>query len=296
MDLDPQLPDSRPRTAVKLVGKLPPEPDPDLHTASDLDERRLLRLSKRNPPQCPCPLDRILGRDHTEMEQPVVRLRAGKGFDPAEDLAHVPDKDAGDPALEELPAIHLDGRLHPGCAEVPGPRVDVCRAAEAVLHPPAGVLDHPCVEPGASHHREMLAVHRSGVQQALLTVQPGPYGLGEVGRDLQVRREEIRRAGRQDRQHGLRPGHGVNAALDRPVAAPDEDHLSAQSQRAASALRRFAALRHLVPERISNALPRQHLPKFPQTATEALTSVRYNSDPPHGIGLRVSGRRRPGWP
>jgi hypothetical protein len=68
----------------------------------------------------------------------------------------------------------------------------------------------------------MLAVHRSGIEWAALPVQPDPHGLGEIGGDLQVLGQEVRRPGRQDGQDGLRPGHGVDAALDRPVAAPDE--------------------------------------------------------------------------
>ena len=53
MDLDPHLLDSRARTTVKLVGKPPIEPDPELLTARDLDERRLLGVAQRDPPQRP---------------------------------------------------------------------------------------------------------------------------------------------------------------------------------------------------------------------------------------------------
>src|SRR6266536_2943602 len=187
---------------------------------------------------------------------------------------------ASEPALGGGPATGCVGEAMPGFV-LPGPRVDVRRAADAVLHAPAGFLDHPSIEPCAGHDGEVLAVHRTGVQQPALPAQPYPHRLGQVGGDPQVPREQIRRAGRQDRQHSLRPGHGVDAALDRPVAAPDEYHLSAVRQRAAGALGCLAALRHLQPERIGNALPRQHLTKLPQAAAEILASVCHNSDPPH---------------
>jgi hypothetical protein len=215
-----------------------------------------------------------------------------EGLDSAEDLAHVPGQHARDPALEKARAIHLDDRLHPARAEVPGPRVKIRRPADAVLHPPVGLLDHAGVEPRAGHHREMLAVHRPGVQRAAIPVQPDPHRRGEVGGNMQVRREEIRGAGRKDRQHRLRPGHGVDAALDRPVAAPDEDHLGAVRQRPASILRRLAALRHLIPQRIGDSLPRQHLPQLPQTATEVLACVRHHRDRLHGMAS-MSRRHRP---
>ena len=238
-------------------------------------------MTQREPPQRPGPLDRVPGGDHTEFEAPVVRPRPAEGLDPAQDLADVPHQDTGDPAGEEPAAVHIDGGLHPARAEVPGPGVEVRRAADPALHSPVGFLDHPGVESRAGHHREMLAVHRSGVERAALPVQPDPHGLGDIGGNLQVLRQEVRRPGRHDGQDGLRPGHGVDAALDRPVAAPDEQHLGALRQRAAGVFRCLAALRHLVPERIGHALPRQHPPELPQAALGALARVCHDSDRPH---------------
>jgi hypothetical protein len=58
---------------------------------------------------------------------------------------------------------------------------------------------------------------------------PTRTAAGEVGRDLQNRRQEIRCAGRKDREDSTHADHGVDAALDRPVASPDEYHLSASA-------------------------------------------------------------------
>ena len=55
---------------------------------------------------------------------------------------------------------------------------------------------------------------------ATIPVQADPHRLGEVGRDFQVGRQQIRCAGWKDRNDGAGPGHGIDAALDRPVAPP----------------------------------------------------------------------------
>ncbi len=52
MDPDPRLLDRWARTAVKLVWKPPIEPDLELLTSRDLDERRFHCLAQRDPPQC----------------------------------------------------------------------------------------------------------------------------------------------------------------------------------------------------------------------------------------------------
>jgi len=262
MDLDPQLPRRRARAAVKLIGKRPIEPDPDLPAPRKADKWRLPGLALHDPAQRPCPLGRILGGDHPQFQEPVIWLRSVERLDPAEDLAHVPDEDARDPALEKAPAVHLDHRLRPVRAEVPGPRVEVRCPADTVLHPPVGLLDHAGVETCTGHDREMLTVHRSGIQRTAVPAQPDPDRLGEAVRNTQVRGQQVRRAGREDREHGLRPGQRVDAALDHPVAPPDEDHVSAVRQRAAGVFGCLAALGHLIPERVGESLPRQHRPEL----------------------------------
>src|ERR1039457_5260620 len=166
MNPDFHLADSGPRAPVQLVEELPVEPDPELPAPGDLDERRLLRFAEGDPSERPGPFDRVLGSDHAELKEPVVRPCPAEGLDTAEDLADIAHQDARKPALEESPAVHRDGRLRPASAEVPGTGVEIGGAAETVLHPAVGSLDHPGIEPCAGHDREVLAVHRSGVQRA----------------------------------------------------------------------------------------------------------------------------------
>ena len=91
-------------------------------------------------------------------------------------------------------------------------------------------------------------------------------------------REEIRRAGRDDREARVRAGEHVDAPLHHPVAAPGEDELGALVESALDLRRRLAALRHLAPERVGDALglearrsssspPPSVLPEWAMTAT-----------------------------
>lgn len=134
----------------------------------------------------------------------------------------------------------------------------------------------------------MLTIQRAGIESPLLAFQPHPHRLREVGRDFQVRRQEIGCASRQDRQDSIGPSHRVDATLDRSVTSPDEHHLSTLLQRTARALSRLAAFRHLIPERISDAFPRQYLPKLTQPAAETLTSVGHHRDRRHAIASVLS--------
>jgi hypothetical protein len=72
---------------------------------------------------------------------------------------------------------------------------------------PVGFPDHSGVQPCAGHHRKALAVQRSGVQPTTIPVQADLNCLGEIGWDIQVGRQQIRCAGRQDRKDVIRPGH-----------------------------------------------------------------------------------------
>ena len=148
---------------------------------------------------------------------------------------------------------------------------------------PASLIMRASSEPRASHDREVLTVQRAGIESAGLAFQPDPHRLREVGRDLQVRRQEIGRASGQDGQDSVRPGHRIDAPLDGPVAAPDEYHLSALRQGTARVFRCLPAFRHLVPERVGDAFPRQYLPELTQPATETLTSVSHHRDHGHAI-------------
>ena len=238
-------------------------------------------MPEGEPAECAGPLDRVPGRHHPELEAAVIRLRPGERLDSAEYLADVRGQHARDLAREEALAVHLHGRLHPARAEVLDPGVEVGRAAQPALRAPVGVGDHPRVEAGACHHREALAVHRTGVQPPPVPVQPDLYRLGEVVRNPQVRRQQVRGPRGQDRHRRVRPRHRVDTALDRAVAAPDEHHVSPLGRGPARAGGGAAALLHLVPQRVGDAFPGQDLPQFGQAAAEALPRVRHHGDVSH---------------
>ena len=123
---------------------------------------------------------------------------------------------------------------------------------------------------------------QSGIQRAASPVQPDPDRFGDVGRDAEILREQVEYA-----QAGgiatavLAPATASIAALHRAVAAPDEDKLGARRDRAANTLRRLAALRHLVPDRVGMSLLVQHPPELIQAAAEALARVRHYRDNRH---------------
>ena len=158
---------------------------------------------------------------------------------------------------------------------------DVRGAAEPVLSVPSASLDHRGVEADAGHDREVLAVEASDVELAPLAVQPDRDGLLDVLRDAEVRREQVGGAGRQDRERCVRAGERVDAALHHPVAAPDEEQLGALGERRFDLLRRVRALRHLDPERVVDALPRQLAPQLGQAAAERLAGVGDHRDLRH---------------
>jgi hypothetical protein len=69
--------------------------------------------------------------------------------------------------------------------------------------PRVGPLDHLRVESGTGHDREVLAIHRSGVHWAAAPVQADPDRFGDVGRYPKTRRQQVRRASRDDRERDL---------------------------------------------------------------------------------------------
>ena len=91
--------------------------------------------------------------------------------------------------------------------------------------------------------------------------------------DAKVRREQISRAGRDDRK--ARPGAGelVDAALHHPVAAPGENEIGALVKDAANARGRLAALGHLVPKRVADTRRVENAPQLRQSAVKFLAGV-----------------------
>ena len=227
------------------------------------------------------PLDPVPGRHHPELEAPVIRLRLREGLDPAQYLADVRGQHARHLAGEEALAVHLHGRLGRAGREVPDPGDDVGGATQLVLRAPVGVGDHPGVEARARHHHEALAVDRSRVQPSPVPVQSDLHRLGEIVRHLQVRRQQVRGPGGQDRHRRVGPRDRVDAALDGAVAAPDEQHVDPFGGGPASVLGRAAALAHLVPQRVGDAFPREDLPQLRQAAAESLARVRHHGNVSH---------------
>ena len=107
-------------------------------------------------------------------------------------------------------------------------------------------------------------------------------------RDAQVGREQVGGPRRDHRDPGLRPDHRVDAALHHAIAAPHEDQLCARLQCAPNLLRRLAALRHLDPERIVDAMPRERAAKLGQTALQRLPGVSHHRDPGHALSSTFS--------
>jgi hypothetical protein len=243
------------------------------------------------PAERPRPLDRIPGRHHPQLEAPVIRLRLREGLDSAEYLADVRGQHARHLAREEALAVYLHGRLRTAGGQVLDPGDDVGGLTQPVLRTPVGVGDHPGVEARARHHHEALAVDRPCVQPTPVAVQPDLHRLGEIVRYLQVRRQQVRGPGGQDRHRRVGPRHRVDAALDGAIATPDEQHVSPLGGGPAGVLGCAAALLHLVPQRVGDAFPSQDLPQLGQAATETLARVRHHSNVSHLLRPFASGPR-----
>ena len=99
-------------------------------------------------------------------------------------------------------------------AQVARPAPQVRRAADPLLEV-VGVADHRRVEPGAGHHGEALLAEAADVEPPAIAAQPDGDGALDVRGDPEVGREQVRRAGRQDRE--ARVGAGEHA---RCTAAP----------------------------------------------------------------------------
>ena len=136
--------------------------------------------------------------------RPSSGRRVLEHLDAAEEPTDVADEDAACVAVVPGDAVDLDLRLERLRAQVLRAGPDVGGAAEPVLERAVGLLDHRRVESGAGHDGEVLAVELSHVELAPLAAQPDRDRALDVLRDAEVRREQVRRAGRQDRERRLR--------------------------------------------------------------------------------------------
>ena len=127
----------------------------------------------------------------------------------------------------------------------------------------------------------MLAVEAADVESAPLATKPDRDRLFDVLRDVEIRGEQVRGAGRQDRERRVGAGERVDAALHGPVAAPGEEELGALVKCTLHLFRGVAALRYLDPERIVDSLAREFPPEFGQAAAEGLPGMGDDRDLRH---------------
>ena len=124
----------------------------------------------------------------------------------------------------------------------------------------------------------MLAVDRPDVERAPGAPERDRDRLLDVLRDLEVRREQVGGAGGSDRERHAGAGEHVDAALHRAVAAPGDDELGSLVERTLDLLRRLAALRHLVPERIRDAGLLELPPERQEPVAERLAGMGDDGD------------------
>ena len=136
------------------------------------------------------------------------------------------------------------------------------------------VADHERVEAYAAHHGEVLAVHLPHVDGAVGPVQADLNCLFEIDRDTQVVGEQVRRTGGEDGKRDVRPNSGIDAALDAPIATPDEYEVGPEPDRLPHPPRDLPALGYLEPDRIRHALLAEHITQPAEAPAQHLPVVR----------------------
>ena len=147
------------------------------------------------------------------------------------------------------------------------------------------------VEAGAGHHGEVLAVHHAEVERPASAVEADLHGLLDRGGDAEVGGQQVGRAGGQDRHVDRLAGDGVEAALHRAVAAPDEDEVGALAHGLLHRGRRLPALRDLEPQRL-DALVGEDGAQLVEAAAHRLLGVAHHGDGGHRPTSSVSASRR----
>ena len=104
--------------------------------------------------------------------------------------------------------------------------------------------------------------------------------------------EQVRGAGRDDRDRHAGAGERVHAPLHHAVAAPHQDQLGAVPDRLAGLLRRLAALGHLVPEQVADVLVRDPPAQLVEPAVERLALVRDHGHTGSAHTVELPGRCR----
>ena len=269
LDLDLERLDLGPVAAVELVEHLAVQLDLDRVGLRRLHERRFGRRADRRAGDRAGPLDEALGGHDTQLEHPVVGSRTLERLDSGEEVADVAEQDAARLALVPADAVDLDLGVERLQAQVLRSAPDVGDASDPVLES-ARVPDHRGVETGSGHHREPLAVEAADVEATAFATEPERDCLLDVLRDPEIRGEEVRGAGGDDREAHVRPGEHVDASLNHPVAAPRKHELGTLVQGPLNLSRRLPALRHLGPERLGDSLGFEQTTKLEQPAPSVL--------------------------
>ena len=229
------------------------------------------------------PLPEALGVRHAELEQPVLGRRAVEGLHPAEERADVADEQAARVALVPEVAVHLDARLEGLDPEVLGGRPDVREAPVAILRAAVGVADHARVETRACHDREVLAVHLPQVELPLPAVEPDLDGFGDVVGNVEIRREEVRRSRRKDRERASVPA--ITSTQRCTMPSPPQAKIVSAPSSSAFSTRSGAYLLFGTSDQIrsvdSGSL--EHLPELLEPATHRLARVGDDGDLGHDV-------------
>ena len=142
------------------------------------------------------PVGDAVGVDDAELEPAVVRASVVEHLDTAEEASDVAEEDAARSAGVPGRAVDLDLRLERLGAEVLRAGPDVGHASEPILERAVGLLDHRRVEAGSGHDGEALAVEPADIELAPFAAEADRDRLLDVLRDAEVRREQVRGAGR----------------------------------------------------------------------------------------------------
>src|SRR5262249_24312749 len=138
--------------------------------------------------------------------------------------------------------------------------------------------DHARIESDAGHDCEMLTVDPPQVQTPALAMESNVDRPGQVARDADVAREQVRRASRNDGNRRARTHQGVRTTLHHAVPTPDEDQVATPSQRLTYLAGSLPALRNLVPQHVA-ALGRDQPAELAQSPAQRLSPVGYDRDP-----------------
>ena len=150
------------------------------------------------------PVGDAVGVDDADLEPAVVGARVLEHFDAAEETPDVADEDAGrSPAYHGTPSTAIFA-LNGFARRFFEPVHDVGGTPEAVFERAVRVPDHRGVETGAGHDGEPLAVEAADIELPPITAETDRDRLLDVLRDPEVRREQVRGAGREDGKRDVR--------------------------------------------------------------------------------------------